>query len=122
MTDQASSIITAENAEAARAELAAHDYAQQLAAVQAENARRAEARAALAPFRAALAGLAETVTAVKAAVPALAPNYLALAQMADNICTSHDLAVKRLDRIEADLQPAPEPIAPPAPAPASTGN
>jgi len=110
--------LTEEQAAALRAQLAAHDHAQRLAAVQAENARRAAVLTALEPVGAAVTAATPGMTALRELVPGLAATSMDLASLASNTLRIFDSLVARRDRIVADHQPAPEPE--PLPTPPTT--
>lgn len=107
--------MTEEQAVILRQQLAAHDHAKQVAAVQAENARRAAVIAALEPVGAALAAATAPLNALRDLVPGLAPVSMDLASLASNTLRIFDSLVARRDRIVADHQPSPEPEPLPVP-------
>ncbi|MFC7378282.1 hypothetical protein [Brevundimonas sp. GCM10030266] len=108
--------LTEEQAAAMRAQLAAHDFQKQLEAVQAENARRVEALGALEEAATAVAGLAGPVEALRTVLTSLPGASLDLATLAQSTVRCFDSLQGRLNRITADLQPAPEPEPPAEPA------
>lgn len=107
--------LTEEQAEALRAQLAAHDHAQRLAVVQAENARRTAVLAALEPVGVAVTAVTPGMTALRELVPALAATSMELASLVSNTLRIFDSLVARRDRIVADHQPSPEPEPLPVP-------
>jgi len=106
--------MTEQEAEALRQQLAAHDHALRLAAVQAENARRAAVLDGLAPTIAALDALTAPIAALQDQVGGLATSNLDLANMGQVTVRCFNSMVTRVSRVVADHQPSAEPEPGPA--------